>query len=182
MWAIVCEFGLVSGLRTVGAGLLSVRGTDRDVKGGVGVAQGRGEDVRRPQFRARDEPRDLHLGRAVKRLSCCVYHRSDRVVSTRGLAHHATRRVSSAGVEGAGLAGSTRHGFTRPSAAQAQADRVDVLLGHHHGAGVWVQAPYPHVIDFRVSKFLQSRASSPRSPTARASGASLNARSCPRMW
>ena len=36
VWATVCEFGLVSGLRAVGASLLSVRGTDRDVKGGVG--------------------------------------------------------------------------------------------------------------------------------------------------
>ena len=37
MRTIIREFSLVSGLRAVGAGLLSVRGTDRDVKGGVGV-------------------------------------------------------------------------------------------------------------------------------------------------
>ena len=38
------DFGLVSGLRAVGTSLLSVRGADRDVKGSVGVAQGRDED------------------------------------------------------------------------------------------------------------------------------------------
>ena len=132
MRAKVGEFALVSGLRAVGTSLLSTRATDRDVKGGVGVAQGGGEDVRRPQVGARDEPRDLHLGRAVARLGRCVYQRSDRVAASRGLAQRATRRVSRASVEGAVLAGCTRHGFTRPSAAEAQADRVNVLLGLHH--------------------------------------------------
>ena len=77
------------------------------------------------------------------------------VVSTRGLAHRATRRVSRAGVEGAVLAGCTRHGFTRPSAAEAQADRVNALLGLRHGAVMWIQAPHPRVIDPSVPKFLQ---------------------------
>ena len=74
MWAIEGEFGLVSGLRAVGTSLLGVRGADRDVQGGAGVTQGR-------QVSARDEHRDLHLSRAVGRLSCCVYQRGDRVVS-----------------------------------------------------------------------------------------------------
>ena len=97
--AIVRTFGLVSGLRAVEASLLSVRGADRDVKGCVGVAQGRGEDIRRPQVSARDEPTDLHLSRAVTRLSCCVYQRGDRVVSARGLAYRATGCVGGARVE-----------------------------------------------------------------------------------
>ena len=66
VWATVGEFGLVSGLRAVSTSLLSVRGADRDVKGGVGVAQGRGESVRRSQVSARNEPRDLHLSRALR--------------------------------------------------------------------------------------------------------------------
>ena len=47
MRTMVREFGLVSGLRAVGAGLLSVRGAERDDKGGVGDAQGRGENISR---------------------------------------------------------------------------------------------------------------------------------------
>ena len=41
VWATVRKFGLVPGLRAVGASLLSVRGADRDVKGSVGVARAR---------------------------------------------------------------------------------------------------------------------------------------------
>ena len=81
MRTTVREFGLVSGLRAVGAGLLSVWGADRDVKGCVGVAQGRGEGIRRPQVSARDERKDLHLGRAIARLGRCVCQRGDRVVT-----------------------------------------------------------------------------------------------------
>ena len=121
VWAIVREFGLVSGLRAVGAGQLGVRGADRDVQGGVGVAQGEGEGIRKPEVSG-DEPRDLHLSRAVTSLSRCVYQRSDRVVPARGLAHRAAGRVGRACVQS--LAGSARHRFARPSAAQAQADRV----------------------------------------------------------
>ena len=80
------------------ASLLSVRGADRDVKGCVGVAQGRGEHIRRPQVSARDKPRDLYLSRTITRLSCCVYQRSDRVVSTRSLAYRATSPVGRAPV------------------------------------------------------------------------------------
>ena len=125
MWAKVGEFGLVSSLRAFGTSLLSLRGADRDVKGSAEVAQGRGENIRRTQVSARDEPRDLHLSRAVTRRSCCVHQRSDRVVSARGLAD---RTAGRARVKGPVLAGCTRHGFARPSAAQAQAGRVDVLL------------------------------------------------------
>ena len=68
------EFGLVSGLRS---SLMSVRGADRDVKRCVGVAQSRGENVRRSQVSARYEPGDLHLSRAVTRLGSCVHQRGD---------------------------------------------------------------------------------------------------------
>ena len=49
--AIVGEFDLMSGLRAVRAGLPSVRGANRDVKGSVGVAQGGGEDIRGSQVK-----------------------------------------------------------------------------------------------------------------------------------
>ena len=161
MWGIAREFGLESCLRAVGAGLLGVRATDRDVKGGVGVAQGGREDIRRQQVSARDEPRDLHLSRAVAGLNRCVHQRGDRVVTARSFAHRAAGRVGRARVQGSGLAGSTRHGFARPSAAQAQADRVDVLLRFHHGTVMRVEAPRPRVIDLGVPKFLQPPASPP---------------------
>ena len=48
------------------------------------VGQGRGEDVRRPQVSARDEPRNLHPSRA--RLGRCLYQCGDRFVTARGLA------------------------------------------------------------------------------------------------
>ena len=41
VWAIMGEFGLVSGLGAVSASLLGVREANGYVKGGVGVAQGR---------------------------------------------------------------------------------------------------------------------------------------------
>ena len=78
---------------------------------GVGVAQGGGEDIRRPQVSARDEPRDLHLGGAVARLGRGVHQRSGPVVAARGLAHRAAGRVGRARVQGSSLAGCTRHGF-----------------------------------------------------------------------
>ena len=89
MRAVVREFGLVSGLRAVGASLLRVRGTDRDVKGGVRFAQGTGEDIRGPQVGVRNEPSHLHLCRAVAGLSGCAYQRDGRVVTTRSFTHRA---------------------------------------------------------------------------------------------
>ena len=135
-----------------------MRGADRDVEGSVGVAQGTGEDVSGPQISARGEPRDLHLSRAVAGLSSC----GDCVVSTRGLAHCAAGGLGRARVQGSGLLSSTKHWFTRPSAAQARADRVNVLLGFHHSTVMRVQAPHPLVINLGAPKFLQSRESLPR--------------------
>ena len=112
MSATVGEFGLVSGLQ---------RGGSRSrCQGHCRSCQGGGENISRPQVSAKDEPRDLHLDRAVTRLGCCVYQRSVRVVSTRDLAHRAARRVSRARVQGSGLTGCTRHEFARPSGAQAE--------------------------------------------------------------
>ena len=127
VWGIVRTFGLVS----AGAGLLSVRGADRGVKGCVGVAQDRGEDIRRSQVSARDEPQGPP--------SQPCYHKTEllRVPAC------ATGCVGRASVEGAVLAGSTRQGFARPSAAEAQADRVDVLLG---------MRAHPRVINLGISQ------------------------------
>ena len=50
------EFGLVSGLRAVSASLLCKRGAGRDVEGSEGVAKCRGENIRRSEVSARDEP------------------------------------------------------------------------------------------------------------------------------
>ena len=51
---IVQKFGLDLRLSAVSSSLRRVRGTDGDIQGSVGVAQGRGEDVCGPQVRARD--------------------------------------------------------------------------------------------------------------------------------
>ena len=67
----------------------------RCVMGGAGVAQSRGENVRRSD----------HLSRAVTRLCSCVHQRGDCVVPTRGLTHRAAGRVGRTRVEGAVLAG-----------------------------------------------------------------------------
>ena len=180
MRAIMREFGLVSGLRAVRAGLLGVRGTDRDVRGNAAVAQGGGEDVRRPQVSSRDGPRDLRLGRAVARQNRCVYQRNDRVVAAHGFAHRAAGRGDRARVQGSGPAGSTRHGFARPSAGQTQADRVDMLLGLHHSTVVRVQVPHPRVIDLGIPQTPAVVRGHPKSPRARASDADLDAQSCAR--
>ena len=179
VWAIVGEFGLVSGLRAVSASLLCMRGADRDAESGVGVAQCRGENIRRSQVSTRDEPKDLHLSRAFTGLSSSMHQRGDCVVPTRGLAHRAAGRVGHACVQGAVLAGCTGYGFAKTTAAEAQADRVDALLGLHHRAVMRVQTPYPLMVNLSVPKFpAVARAS--RSPPAHASGEGLSARSCPR--
>ena len=126
-------------------------------KGGVGVAHNRGESV-------------------------CVHQRSDCVVSTRGLPHRATRRVSRAGVEGAVLAGCTRHGFTRPSAAEALVDRVNALLGLHHGAMMWNSGATSTCDRAQRPQVPAAARELHRSPPAHASGAGPDARSCPRKW
>ena len=138
-----------------------MRGADGDVKGSIGVARGGGEDVRRPQVRTRDEAGNLHLSRAVAGLGRCVYQRGDRVVAARGLTNRAAGRLGRARVLESVLVGSTRDRFAWPSAAQAQADRVGILLGLHCCTVLRVQAPHPRVIDLGIPKFLQTCAGPP---------------------
>ena len=105
-----------------------MRRADGHVQCGVGDTQGRGEDVSGPQVRARDEARYLHLGRVVALLCGCVYERGDGVVTTRGLAQSAAGGVRRARVQNARVAGGAGDGFRGPSTAQAEADRVNVLI------------------------------------------------------
>ena len=58
-----------------------------------------------------------------------MFECGDRVVAAGGLAQGAAGGVDGACVQGSGLAGSTMYGFTGPGATQAQADRINVLLG-----------------------------------------------------
>ena len=70
---------------------------------------------------------------------------SDRVVAASGLAQGTAGGVGGACVQGSRLAGSTRHLFTRPSAAQ-------------HGPVVRVEAPHASVVDLSVAEFQKPRA------------------------
>ena len=128
------EFGLVSGLRADMASLLSMRGTDRDVDGGAGVAQGGGEDV------GRSVPR-MRPGTSISAVQCPPRSRS------RG------RRLCP------GIRSGRQHKARVPL---AQADRVDRHLGLHHSTVVRVQAPHPRVIDLGVPEFLRGPLMSPR--------------------
>ena len=77
------EFGFMPGLCAVRPSLPGVRGADRDVEGGVGVAKGGGEDVGGSEVSAKNEAGNLGLSSAVAGLSRCVYQRSNRVVAAR---------------------------------------------------------------------------------------------------
>ena len=135
--AIVFEFGLHTGLGAVGASLQGVRRADGHVEGCVGVAQGRGEDVNGPQVRARDEARHLHLRGVVGR----VDERGHGIATARGLAQGAAGGVRRARVQNATVAGGTSDGFRGPSTAQAEADRVNVLIGIQGRAMARVEPP-----------------------------------------
>ena len=67
-------------------------------------------------------------------------------------------------VQGSSLAGSTKRRFTRSGAAQAKANRIDVLFELQHGPMMRVEAPHPGVIDPRVAEFLKPRVGAPRAP------------------
>ena len=155
--AIAIEFGLVSGLGAIGAGLLSVRGTDRDVKGAVGLAQGGGKNIRRPQVSARDEhsawphpPRSRSLG-----LRPCPGIPSGRQ-------HKARVRMAQ---RSPGAGGPSRRTPRAPSL--------------YPGAGSSATSTCDRPRHHQVPAVARGR---PRSPPAHASEASLNARSCPRRW
>ena len=177
--AIVSRFGLEPGLSAVWASLLCVRGADRDVQGSVRVAEGGGEDVGGPEIGARGEARKLSLGSAIAGLRRRVHTCSDRVVAAGGLAQGTIGGVGGACVQGSGLTSCTGHGFARPSAAQAPAYRINVLLGLQRWSVMRVEAPHPCVSDLCFTEFQQPR-EPPRSPRSRASEAAPDGRPCPR--
>ena len=170
MRVIIREFGFVSGLRAVGAGVLGVRRADGDVKGSVGVAHGRGENVRRPQVCA-----SSHETRPVRAPAW-------RPRCGRAWPHPPCSRSLGPWPCPGIRFGRLHKARARLNAAQAQADRVDVLLGLHHCTVVRVQAPHPRVINLGIPKFLQTCAGAPGALRARASEAGPNAHSCPRTW
>ena len=59
------KFGFTPDSCAVRHSLLGVRRADRNVEGGVRVAEGRGEDVGGPEVSARDEAGNLRLGSAA---------------------------------------------------------------------------------------------------------------------
>ena len=134
-----------------------------------------GEDVS-----ARNEARDVSLSSAIAGLSRDVHRCSDRVVAACGFARSATGGVGGACVQGSRLASSTRHRLTGTGAAQAQANRVGVLLRLQHSSMMRVEAPQPCVTNLCITQFQQSRVSPPRSPHSRASEAAPDGRPCPR--
>ena len=121
-----------------------------------GRCGGGGEDVGGSEVSARNEAGNLGLGSAVAGLSRGVHKCSDRVVAACDFAQSAARGVGGACVQGSRLAGSTGHKFTPSGAAQAQANRVNVLLRMQHSSIMRVDAPHPCVINLSVTKFQQS--------------------------
>ena len=163
MGAVVFQLGLHPGLSAVSASLQSVRRADGHVERGVGVAQGRGEDVCGPQVRAGDEARYLHFRGVVALLSGCVNEGGDGVVSTRGLTQGAAGGVRRARVQDAGVAGGAGDGFRGPCTAQTKADRVNVLVSIQGRAMARIEPPQPRVIHVGVAKFCETRACGPGS-------------------
>ena len=92
MGPIVLMFGLDPRLSAVSTSLRRMRGTDGDIQGSVGVAQGRGEDVCGPQVRARDETWNLHFSSVITLPRCCMQEGRDGVVSPCGLPNGRSRR------------------------------------------------------------------------------------------
>ena len=106
-----------------------MRRTDGHVERRVGVAQGRGEDISRSQVSAWDEAGNLHLGGVVTLLRSRVQEGGDSVVTTSGLAQSTAGGVRCPRVQDARVAGGTGDGLSGRGAAQAKADRVDILVG-----------------------------------------------------
>ena len=127
--ATVVIFGREPGLGAIWASLLCVRRAYRDVQGGVRVAEGGSEDVGGPEVRGGNEARNLGLSDVITGLSSSVDEGGDRVVATSSLVQGAAGGVGGAGIKGADMAGGAGYGFA--GRTQAQADRVDVLLGLH---------------------------------------------------
>ena len=141
MGPIVLKFGLDRRLSAVSTSLRRVRGTDGDIQGSVGVAQGRGEDVCGPQVRARDETGNLHFSGVIALLCCCVQEGRDGVVSPRSLPKSAAGGVRRTRVQDARFAGGASDGFNGTRAAQTKADRVNVLVSFQNRAVARIEHP-----------------------------------------
>ena len=74
-------FGLKPGLRAVRASLLGVRRANRDVQGGVRVANG-GEDVGGPEISAKDDARNLGLGGVITGMGSSMDECGNRIVAS----------------------------------------------------------------------------------------------------
>ena len=77
---------------------------------------------------ARDEAKNLGLSSVIKRLTGSVNEGSERIVAVGSLDHDAASGVSSAQIQQARLASGAGYRFAGPSAAEPQANRIDVLL------------------------------------------------------
>ena len=88
------KFGREPRSGAVWTGLLGVRRTDRNVRGGERVAKGGSNDVGGPEVGARDEARNLHLSSVIPALSSSVNEGSDRIVATSGVAQGAADGAS----------------------------------------------------------------------------------------
>ena len=141
MQAIVSKFGLKPRLRAVRSSLLGVRRADRDVEGSV---RGR---------RRRSVPR-MRPGTSISAVQSQDW-------TALWLAQGAAGGVGGACVKGFNMAGSTRHWFKGPGAAQTQANQINVLFRLEHGPVVRVEAPHPGVIDLRVAEFQKPRVGAP---------------------
>ena len=87
----------------------------------------------------------------------------DSVVTACGLTQGAAGGMRCAHVQNAGVARGASDGLGKPSTAQAEADRVDVLVGFQSRAVAWVEPPQPRVIHVRVAELGKASASSPPS-------------------
>ena len=140
------------------------QGADRDVEGGVGGAQCRGENIRRSQVSARDEPKDLPLSRAVTRLSSCA---CPRVASLTAQQVAWDAPVSREPLWQAAQ-GTCSQGPAKPKRKRTE------LTNSSGSITAVMRVPTPHPRMVHVAR--EPR----RSPPAHASEAGLNARSCPR--
>ena len=159
--AVTFHLGRHPGLRAVSASLQGVRRADGHVERRVGVAQGRGEDISRSQVSAGDEAGDLHLRGVVTLLRSRVQEGGDSVVTASGLTQGAAGGVRCPRVQDARVAGGAGDGLGGPGAAQAEADRVDVLVGIQGRAVAWVKPPKPRVVHVRVAELGETSARGP---------------------
>ena len=100
----------------------------------------------------------------VTLLRSCVQEGGDSVVTACGLAQGAAGGVHCTRVQGAGVASGAGDGLGGPGASQAEADRVNVLVGLQGRAVAWIEPPQPRVVHVRVAELSKASACSPGSP------------------